>query len=482
MKVYLKDSLGVVMKTFNSKAEAAKEYNVSTTTVTRRTNKNIKTDDNLSWHLEIIDKSKCLKCSILLTNINKCKDRNQCNNCVAEKNRNCVVKKKAEIEQSGYIKICRTCELPAKSYRSVLHLECDDCAVKIKNISKEEYLRISGTTERKCLICSQTKEINKFPYHFRNFRNQCQSCLNSFRRYAICRLRKIERLGKEAVNAHNSKIHLKWCIDNKEHLDEYTKFYNNSAARVTSDYYIRYKEKILSKLDFKSFIFNLIMKDCFYCSRTATRENADENTLGDYNGVDRINSDIDYIESNCVPCCNRCNMAKNSMDIASFIRKCTEIANYNNLVEINEFFDIRLKYHSDIALVGISCDYKKYISGAKQRDKKFDITKEFFDNTVKKSCYLCGKYGELGIGIDRVDNSLGYCIENCKACCNYCNYMKRDSVYSEFLEHIKNIVNYSTDNVDLIKLCKVSEFAHVSASKNTPYENENIDLLDNILN
>jgi len=42
-------------------------------------------------------------------------------------------------------------------------------------------------------------------------------------------------------------------------------------------------------------------------------------------------------------------------------------------------------------------------------------------------------------GIDRVDSSLGYAVENCVSCCKTCNRMKMALPLSSFQEHIKKI-------------------------------------------
>ena len=47
------------------------------------------------------------------------------------------------------------------------------------------------------------------------------------------------------------------------------------------------------------------------------------------------------------------------------------------------------------------------------------------------------------IGIDRVDNSLGYTLENSVSCCSKCNYMKKTLNVENFLLHIAKIYNYN---------------------------------------
>lgn len=44
-------------------------------------------------------------------------------------------------------------------------------------------------------------------------------------------------------------------------------------------------------------------------------------------------------------------------------------------------------------------------------------------------------------GVDRVDSSLGYFVENCVPCCEMCNLMKKDYTQDEFLEKVKLIHN-----------------------------------------
>ena len=48
------------------------------------------------------------------------------------------------------------------------------------------------------------------------------------------------------------------------------------------------------------FVKPLLIKNCYYCGEPESM------------GLDRINSNIGYIESNVVPCCGICNIMKNS--------------------------------------------------------------------------------------------------------------------------------------------------------------------------
>lgn len=57
------------------------------------------------------------------------------------------------------------------------------------------------------------------------------------------------------------------------------------------------------------FFKEITSKECFYCGMYST----DFNDKSRGNGIDRVDSSIGYIESNCVPSCSRCNFLKNTM-------------------------------------------------------------------------------------------------------------------------------------------------------------------------
>ena len=90
--------------------------------------------------------------------------------------------------------------------------------------------------------------------------------------------------------------------------------------------------------------------------------------------------------------------------------------------------------------------YKKYERGAKERNLKFELTIDEFDNITKQPCFYCGEFGKErdGIkynGVDRINSTDGYSISNCVPCCETCNKMKLDYDQHDFLEHVKKITN-----------------------------------------
>lgn len=97
--------------------------------------------------------------------------------------------------------------------------------------------------------------------------------------------------------------------------------------------------------------------------------------------------------------------------------------------------------------------YLDYNNGAKKRNLSFELTLQQFIEITSKNCYYCDSFpkqiGEansqngvyIGNGIDRVNNNLGYSLENCVPCCKNCNIAKASLSLSNFLSLIKNIYN-----------------------------------------
>jgi len=84
------------------------------------------------------------------------------------------------------------------------------------------------------------------------------------------------------------------------------------------------------------------------------------------------------------------------------------------------------------------------INGAKKRNLEVTISKEEIAEIIVSPCSYCGKPSNLegykeASGIDRVDNSKGYVINNCVPCCLYCNSCKNIQTLTEFKEHIINM-------------------------------------------
>lgn len=65
---------------------------------------------------------------------------------------------------------------------------------------------------------------------------------------------------------------------------------------------------------------------------------------------------------------------------------------------------------------------------SKRKNKEWVLTFEEYSLLINKPCYYCGTSLTqfCGIGLDRIDNELGYLISNVLPCCGPCNYVRAD--------------------------------------------------------
>lgn len=97
---------------------------------------------------------------------------------------------------------------------------------------------------------------------------------------------------------------------------------------------------------------------------------------------------------------------------------------------------------------------KRLFSAYKKHGKYFNLTIEQFINLVNQKCHYCGSEPKLLRGnktksktkllngIDRIDSSIGYEVDNCVPCCINCNRAKNDMSIEDFIEWIKKISKY----------------------------------------
>jgi hypothetical protein len=105
--------------------------------------------------------------------------------------------------------------------------------------------------------------------------------------------------------------------------------------------------------------------------------------------------------------------------------------------------------------VGLSMQnvtFYSYKRNAQTRGIDFNITKDKFAEITSKNCFYCGlppqltparKHYKKGLphnGLDRLDNSGGYNLENVVPCCKTCNYAKHTLSYGDFMSWIFRMI------------------------------------------
>jgi hypothetical protein len=283
-------------------------------------------------------------------------------------------------------------------------------------------------TFSKCNICLEkdrikdSKNRNKVKEYNKNIKSNKKHCTTCCKEYDIS-----EFIG----NKSETKTCSSCRNQNKEQDKRRDKAKRNLLAKININQsfcsYIKEAKRRSIEFQLSKEIFcDIVKKTCHYCGEI--------NNEKQFNGVDRIDSNKDYILENCVSCCSLCNYLKNKFSIDIFIKRVQHIVSY-----IKENKCIYEDYFPDF----ISGNYNQYIISAKNRDIEFLLCEDTFNSITKKDCYMCGKKNNINHrnGIDRFDNALGYIETNCKSCCNTCNMMKNRFSYEDILDKFNKIVN-----------------------------------------
>jgi hypothetical protein len=80
--------------------------------------------------------------------------------------------------------------------------------------------------------------------------------------------------------------------------------------------------------------FVLVEATCHYCGAApATRSAPSRNGHFLYNGIDRINNAVGYVETNVVTCCSVCNHAKKDMPYEAFLQWIERLVAFHSPVD-----------------------------------------------------------------------------------------------------------------------------------------------------
>ena len=110
------------------------------------------------------------------------------------------------------------------------------------------------------------------------------------------------------------------------------------------------------------------------------------------------------------------------------------------------------KYKKEYGESSFNNIFRVYSNHSKRKMLEFHLSRDIFRQLLQSNCFYCncppsnksirsnrshGAY--IYNGIDRVDNNLGYTIDNCVPCCSMCNRMKSVFSQKDFLEKVKDI-------------------------------------------
>lgn len=279
-----------------------------------------------------------------------------------------------------------------------------------------------GDIVKRCLRCREKDAIHKSKPEVREKRN-ARAKEKAYHR--------IHRAKKRAENeeeylANNAEVMRNWRSNNKEHL---------KAWRMQNVNYMLHAIKGQAKAKGipwelqEEHAQKMMTSPCVYCAYV-TEEHV--------NGIDRMDNNKGYTENNCVSCCKYCNFIKKALDPITFIERCKHIACCHGVDgQLNQSLWNSTK----------SVSYQTYKIRADKKQLSFELSVEQFNNLVNANCYYCHKQNNHHHknGIDRKDNSKGYIIENCVACCGECNLMKADMLDVHFIDHIMRVTQHNKD-------------------------------------
>jgi len=96
--------------------------------------------------------------------------------------------------------------------------------------------------------------------------------------------------------------------------------------------------------------------------------------------------------------------------------------------------------------------YSSYKLNAKSRGFDFNIDFDYAVSILKSDCHYCGiepsntymksYYNATYNGIDRVNNTKGYEMDNIVSCCKMCNIAKNNNTEEYFLQWVKRLSEY----------------------------------------
>jgi hypothetical protein len=95
---------------------------------------------------------------------------------------------------------------------------------------------------------------------------------------------------------------------------------------------------------------------------------------------------------------------------------------------------------STCSVCSVESVYRQYQYKAKARNLTFRLTLDEFERMVSQPCHYCGDYEVMGV--DRVDNRIGYLISNSVPCCFECNFMKRNMDKYRFVNRAVKIAKH----------------------------------------
>lgn len=115
---------------------------------------------------------------------------------------------------------------------------------------------------------------------------------------------------------------------------------------------------------------------------------------------------------------------------------------------------VRSKQALDLGQAAFNRVLLSYRLSARRKHREFSLTESDFRELIQRPCHYCGvEYSNVSVsrsntgdfkynGLDRVDSSRGYTLDNVVSCCGRCNTAKLDMTTDEFRSWIEDVYGY----------------------------------------
>ena len=167
---------------------------------------------------------------------------------------------------------------------------------------------------------------------------------------------------------------------------------------------------------------------------------------------------------------------KGSTNDEVFIKRVEHILTFQGKISGNLYPECFANHKSNLI-----SDYRRR---ALRKQLDFLLTPDDYNSIIKNDCFMCGKKTDQQNqnGIDRMDNTKGYILENVNACCCECNLTKRDYIYDNLINKMMLIYKKHDKKQEIADAeNKSNELAKPEILENTMRFDEPINDTTNVL-
>lgn len=232
------------------------------------------------------------------------------------------------------------------------------------------------------------------------------------------------------THKEDTHISLKYIVNSELH----TALYNIFCS-------VKDKDKKLKRtfdltMEFLLNLYEKQHKQCFYCKNTLNVKNCNKKNL-DQVSIDRKDSSLGHIKTNCILSCLFCNWSKHNNSVDTFKLFLEFIKNPNK----KHTFYIENKDFNWITPI---------FSRIKNTHQETNITREWIKEQFEEQKGLC-KYTDIPMiitetnrfifqpSIERIDSTKKYTKDNCVLVILGVNLGKNDFLLEDYLDYIKNL-------------------------------------------